>query len=338
MRAHLELDRLPPLSVAQLRGRLSDTTLVELVQSAGELHAVVLTDRSCHLYDVGAVEAVTAANDFVLFALRRLAIRRGDRAAGAVGSLRQACDELDQLLFGRLRLPDGPIVVVPTGSLHQIPWAALPTLAGRDVTVAPSATMWLRAAAAAHHESPRLLFIAGPGLPGASNEVRHLAAHYDNAVTLADDDATVAAALAAMEDADFVQIAAHGRFRADSPMFSHLALFDGPLTIYDLERLRSAPEVVTLSACQAASARVYLGDEILGTASVLLGLGVRTVVAPLVDVPDEATARLMVAMHDHLRKGDPCHRALRMAAAEMRDGGDPLEWMAAASFIAIGAA
>ena len=114
-----------------------------------------------------------------------------------------------------------------------------------------------------------------------------------------------------MEDADFVQIAAHGRFRADSPMFSHLALADGPLTIYDLERLRSAPEVVTLSACQAASARVYLGDEILGTASVLLGLGVRTVVAPLVDVPDEATARLMVAMHDHLRKGEPCHRALR---------------------------
>ena len=106
-----------------------------------------------------------------------------------------------------------------------------------------------------------------------------------------------------MEDADFVQIAAHGRFRADSPMFSHLALADGPLTVYDLERLRSAPEVVTLSACEAASSRVYLGDEILGTASVLLGLGVRTVVAPLVEVPDEATTRLMVAMHGQLGDG-----------------------------------
>ena len=312
--------------------------LVELVQSDGVLHAVVMTAGSCQLRELGPVEAVTTTNDFVLFALRRLAIRQGERGAAAIDSLRHSCDELDQLLFGGLDLPAGPVVVVPTGSLHQIPWAALPTLADRDVTVAPSATMWLHAANAPHHESPRLLFIAGPGLPGASSEVVELATHARDAVALTGQDATVAAALSAMEDADFVQIAAHGRFRADSPMFSHLALWDGPLTIYDLERLRSAPEVVTLSACQAASARVYLGDEILGTASVLLGLGVRTVIAPLVDVPDEATARLMVAMHAHLRRGEPCHRALRLAAAELRAGAGPLEWMAAASFIAIGAA
>jgi len=282
-----------------------------------------------------APEAVTT-NDFVLFGLRRLAIRHGDRAAGALASMRQAAGELDALLFGALDLPPGPVVVVPTGALHQVPWAALPSLAARDLTVAPSAAMWSPAAALPHHRSPRMLFVAGPGLPGAAAEVRHLADQYDRATALTDGDATVTAALAAMEDADFVQIAAHGRFRADSPMFSHLALANGPLTVYDLERLRSAPEVVTLSACEAASSRVYVGDEILGTASVLLGLGVRTVVAPLIEVPDDATTRLMVAMHDHLRAGEPCHRALRRAAAELA-GGEPLEQMAAAAFLAIGA-
>ena len=298
---------------------------------------MVVTATSCRLHEIGPVRTAVATNDFVLFALRRLAIRSGDRALGAMASLRQAAQELDALLFGPLALPDGPVVVVPTGALHQVPWAALPTLAGRDLTVAPSAAMWSRAAAAAHHPAPRMLFVAGPGLPGAVAEVEQLARRYADATTLTGDDATVAAALAAMEDADFVQIAAHGRFRADSPMFSHVTLADGPLTIYDLEQLHSAPEVVTLSACEAASSRVYLGDEILGTASVLLGLGVRTVVAPLVEVPDDATTRLMVAMHRHLGAGEPCHRALRLAAAELRASGDPLEHMAAVSFMAIGA-
>jgi tetratricopeptide (TPR) repeat protein len=336
LRARREPDRLPPLAVGDLRHRLADTVLVELVQSAGVLHAVVLTASSCRLHEIGPVRTATTTNDFVLFALRRLAIRRGERAVSALASLHQAAKELDDLLFGSLDLPAGPVVVVPTGALHQVPWAALPTLAGRDLTVAPSAAVWSRAAGVSHHHQPRMLFVAGPGLPGAAAEVQQLAGQYRDATVLTGDRATVAAALAAMEEADFVQIAAHGRFRADSPMFSHVTLADGPLTVYDLERLRSAPEVVTLSACEAASSRVYLGDEILGTASVLLGLGVRTVVAPLVEVPDEATTRLMLAMHGHLSAGQPCHRALRLAATELAGGG-PLEQMAAAAFMAIGA-
>jgi hypothetical protein len=337
LRARHEPDRLPPLVVSEVRRRLGDTVLVELIQSAGALHAVVMTATTCRVHQLGSVRATTTMNDFVLFALRRLAIRHGDRAIAALASLQQASRELDALLFGALDLPDGPVVVVPTGALHQVPWAILPTLAERDLTVAPSAAMWSRAAAIPHHETPRMLFVAGPGLPGAAAEVDQLAGQYDRATTLVGERATVAAALAAMEHADFVQIAAHGRFRADSPMFSHVTLWDGPLTVYDLEQLHSAPEVVTLSACEAASSRVYLGDEILGTASVLLGLGVRTVVAPLVEVPDDATTRLMLAMHGHLVAGMPCHRALRLAATELAAGGDPLERMAAAAFIAIGA-
>ena len=36
-------------------------------------------------------------------------------------------------------------------------------------------------------------------------------------------------------------VAAHGTFRADSPMFSSLRLDDGPMTVHDVERLRRAP-------------------------------------------------------------------------------------------------
>ena len=37
---------------------------------------------------------------------------------------------------------DRELVVVPTGILMTVPWAALPGCAGRPVTVAPSATVW----------------------------------------------------------------------------------------------------------------------------------------------------------------------------------------------------
>ena len=43
-----------------------------------------------------------------------------------------------------LKLPDGPVVIVPTGALHGLSWGALPSLAGRPVTVSPSAELWHR--------------------------------------------------------------------------------------------------------------------------------------------------------------------------------------------------
>ena len=47
--------------------------------------------------------------------------------------------------------------------------------------------------------------------------------------------------LAALDGAWLAHIAAHGRFRADSPLFSSLRMHDGPLTVYDFEQLHRAP-------------------------------------------------------------------------------------------------
>ncbi|MFC4946126.1 CHAT domain-containing protein [Pseudonocardia sp. GCM10023141] len=57
-------------------------------------------------------------------------------------------ERLDALLLGPLAdLCDGrELVVVPTGALHAVPWAALPSCAGRPVSVAPSAALCMRAA------------------------------------------------------------------------------------------------------------------------------------------------------------------------------------------------
>ena len=134
-----------------------------------------------------------------------------------------------------------------------------------------------------------------------------------------------------MEGADLVHLAAHGTFRSDAPLFSSLRLADGPLTVYELERLRAAPDTLVLPACDAAVLEVRPGDELLGTAAALLGLGVGSVVAPVLPVPDEATTPLMLALHERLRRGSPPSVALAEAAA--RDTEDAV----ALAFVCIGA-
>jgi hypothetical protein len=70
--------------------------------------------------------------------------------------------------------------------------------------------------------------------------------------SLAGRSATAARVLAAIDGTGLAHIAAHGTFRADSPMFSSLRLADGPMTVHDVERLRRAPFRLILPAASPA--------------------------------------------------------------------------------------
>jgi CHAT domain-containing protein len=113
-------------------------------------------------------------------------------------------------------------------------------------------------------------------------------------------------------------VACHGVFRADNPLFSQLMLADGPLTMCDLSVLRRAPGLLVLSSCDAGLSAVHPDDELQGLAAALLGLGTRTVIAGLGPVDDEATARLMAALHERLGAGASPAEALATAHAEAR--------------------
>jgi len=154
-------------------------------------------------------------------------------------------------------------------------------------------------------------------------------------VVLAGGTATNARVLDAIDGARLVHIAAHGTFRADSPLFSSLRLDDGPLTVYDLERLRRAPRQIVLSSCDSGLAAPAGADELVGLASSLIPLGTAGIVATVVPVNDRAVVPLMSALHRHLRRGANLAEALRSAR-----GGCDAEPVAAAtawSFVALGA-
>lgn len=311
------------VDVGAVKTALGERWLVEFIAVEGELYAVTVTCDRVRLHHLGSAQ-IAEEKQYLLFAIRRVM-----STLAASHMLSATAARLDQALIHPLGVPDGvALVVVPTGLLHGLPWAALPSLAGRPITVAPSAAVWLgeRTWRPAGHA---VTVIAGPQLPGASEEVRQVAEQYLAARTLTGPDATAAAVAAALEDTDIAHLAAHGSFRADSPLFSSILLADGPLTVYELERLQRAPQTVVLASCDAAVSAVHLGDELLGTATALIGLGVRWVIAPVMRVPDYQTAPFMVALHRRMLAGDSPPAALAHARPDQNQA-------VAAAFICIG--
>jgi len=321
-----------PFIAADLLAQLDDTDLLELTDVDGQLYAVVAAGGRLRLTHVGPTQGAIRALDHALFALRREGSRRG--------SYRLDLAEIGQRLEASLLggsvglLRDGPVVIVPTGRLQSVPWGLMPSLRDRATAVAPSASAWLRARRASRPEKPRVVLVGGPGLSTGDAEVRRLAAQYPDAVVLADGVAVTERVMAAIDGAWLVHMAAHGTFRADSPLFSAIELDDGPLTVYDLERLRRAPYRVVLSSCSSAVGAAVGADELLGLVSALISLGSAGVVASVVPVNDPATVPLMLSLHDHLRSGSGLAEALTLARHAA--GTDSVARSTAHSFIALG--
>jgi CHAT domain len=331
----------PRVSVSALSETLGERALAELVAIDGTLHAVVIAEGRATLHDLGTVERVAAEVDWLRFGLQRLG---GDAPAGRdvtrpLNGIARAASKLDAFLLEPLaaRIDGRELVVVPTAALHSVPWSVLPSLQGRALTIAPSASSWHARASASSPRGGDVVFVAGPDVERAGAELDSLQRMYPAARRLDGGGATAADVLAALDGARLAHIAAHGSFRADNPLFSSLRVADGPLTVYDLEALRRAPSTLVLSACESGLSGVRPGDEVMGLASVLLALGTNVLVASIVPVPDDATRRLMCVFHEHIAAGVAPAPAL--AAAQARVAAEDASGLAAAAgFLCLGGA
>lgn len=307
-------------TVGALAAALGERVLVEYVAFAGELWAVTVASGRARLWPLGDLASIRAETNQLRFALSRLVTGR-DRpmlAEAASEAFGYAAARLDRLLVGPMArlLADRALVVVPTGTLHAVPWGVLPSRRGRPFTVAPSAGHWLSARDRPPRSARRAALVAGPGPATAPAEVAALAALYPEAISLVEEGATVAGALAAFRRSDLAHVAAHGLFRTDNPLFSAVQLADGPLTVYDLEGAGPPPSTIVLSTCDGGRSAVAPGDELMGLAATLLNLGATTVVGSSLPVPDESTRALMLAFHAGLSSKGPA-AALAAAASEV---------------------
>ncbi len=384
-------------SITQLLAELGTARLVQIVEIEGDLHLLVCGSGRVRQFTAGRLADAAREIDYARFGLSRLAHgrpagrhpagrrppgrapgqdlgRAPGQAAGrpenALAVLEQTGRRLQDVLLGTAairHLGSGPVIIVPPGRLHAVPWALLPALRDRELSVAPSARAWLRARTAVPPDRRDLVLVHGPGLGSEGSEVPALAADspggamnngggvvgeaaslmpgngtapgggvaLEGATVLADGTATAARVLAAIDGAWLVHIAAHGTFRADSPLFSSLRMDDGPLTVHDFERLRRAPYRLILPCCDSGLLAPAGADELLGLTSTLVPLGTAGIVAAVGPVNDKAAACLMLRLHRGLRDGRTLSEALRDARRDL--GNDPVQIATGLSFIALGA-
>jgi tetratricopeptide (TPR) repeat protein len=335
-----------PVTVGALREHLGGRVLIAYGLLGGDLMAVVVEPRRSRIAALGTLSPVTQELRALLFALRRLA---QDRPPGQHAAARASADlrirRLTELLVAPLRVAaDAELVIVPQPGLDGVPWAALH---GSPVSLAPSATFWARTAAAADTRQATgggesVALVAGPGLPGAVEEVAALGGLYESAqyesvqriMPPASVSDTVAGALAG---ADLAHLACHGMLRSDNPMFSSLMLSDGPMTVQEIYARGLAPRRLILASCESGSQTSYAGDEVLGFVGALLARGTLGIIASAAVVPDVPAVGLMTALHRRLSAGSTLARALHEARAA-QDTADPASFVNWCSFNAHGAA
>jgi tetratricopeptide (TPR) repeat protein len=321
--------------VGRLLERLGGGRLVEIAVLDGRVQVLLCGDGRVRRFAGGAVAEAEREAEHVQAGLRRLAHPGAEARLPVVEASGR---RLEELLLGEAaaRLGSGPVVVVPPARLHQVPWALLPSLRDRVLSVSPSASSWLRARETEPTPGGRRVLVRGPGLATGGAEVPEVAGRYGRPTVLEHEDARASRVLEELDGAALAHIAAHGTFRADSPMFSSLRMADGPLIVHDFERLARSPYRIILSSCDTARLASVGADELLGLVAALLPLGTAGVVASSAPVNDEAVVALMLALHKGVSAGLSLAEALRDARAALP--GDAPHQATGWAFTAFGAA
>ncbi|WP_166347106.1 CHAT domain-containing protein [Phytoactinopolyspora limicola] len=318
-----------------------DLTLVSVVGVRdGHFHVTVASRGRVARRVAGRVADVYPEVDYARFALRAAALAPESAAAALLDGLEASLTRLEEVLLGPAvrMIGDGPVVIVPPGKIQSAPWGALPSLRHRPVTVAPSATAWLRARTARPPSTAgrgRTALIAGANLDTSGAEVIALADLYPDATVLTGSRATVAETLRAIDGVDLAHVGAHGRYRGDSPMFSSLELADGPVTVLDFEQLECPPYRLLLTACESGVGSPTGADELLGLATSLSALGTAGVLTSIVPISDTESVPFSLVVHERLAAGADLAGAL-LTAREAADG--PVATATAWAFLALGAA
>ncbi|AQZ69928.1 Tetratricopeptide TPR_4 [[Actinomadura] parvosata subsp. kistnae] len=298
----------------RVRAELGRAALVEYVADGDALLAVLLSEDRLVLRRLGPLRPVMDT----IVRLRHALRRNSGRA-----DVEEAATELERLVLRPFaaELADRPLVVVPVGALHTVPWGALPSLRERPVSVAAGAAAWMRARTARTARCggpPRVVAAAGPSLRHAQSEVEHVLACHPGGRQVA---GRVGPVLEALGTADIVHLAAHGAFHARSPLVSGITLEDGQLMAYDLLDVSRSAALVVLSACNAGMSRAPVEGAPLGLPGTFLAKGSACVVAGMVPVEDETARAVMSTFHELLAAGRSPDVALAMAAAKADETG-----------------
>ncbi len=249
------------------------------------------------------------------------------------------------------------LIIIPDGSLHRLPFDALredptsaPVATRYQITLAPSASMWLkwRTATSTGVQRPALV-VADPALPGyaatrtaeadtyrvgtgllplpqARREGRAIVRALGTSSRMFSGKDATETLIKQQNLADYrvLHFATHAVIDDQHPERTAVLLApgddereDGYLQVREIADLRLSGQLVMLSACQSVGGTVVAGEGALGLAHGFFRAGARAVVATLWPIRDEDAAEAFRLVGLQLGQGSTVAHAVAAARREL---------------------
>ena len=268
------------------------------------------------------------------------------RAPSAGAELKAASTRLGGLLFeGISTADDRPVVIVPHGVLHYVPFEVL-TLQNRlvierhAVSYAPSLNALVQLRNAPANTAPfRVLAVGNPAvadapasaergdvenlallgpLPFAEQELHAIGRTFRDRTRILSGASARESGLrdSSLPQYSVIHFATHGLVSDAQPKRSGLLLApeageDGLLQMSEIYGLGLKANLVVLSACQTALGREITGEGLIGLSRAFFYAGARAVVATLWNLNDRFAAEFVERFYSELNQGHSSEEALR---------------------------
>ena len=340
-----------PLRLAEIQQRLpSQVQLVQYTLLPDKLAIWIVSQRR---FDSLEKQITATALEEKVDAYQAAIVNKAKPA-----EIKQAAQELYQLLIPSDLTHGQQLCLVPDKSLHQLAFATLVSPAGRYLLedyalfYAPSASVLVLASENAKRKEQvsdeRLLSIGNPHFDRAENpnlphledaesEARITAANYRKSQALLGDEATKEKFLRSFTGVEVVHFAGHFVTNRTSPGNSKLLFASGDLRSSELAAYKlPLAKLVVLSACETFIERYNTSEGAIGVARTLLALGAPVVVASQWRVDSTPTRDLMIAFHGNRKqKRMTSAESLRQAQLELMNRSEtsaPFYWAAFSLF------
>ena len=230
------------------------------------------------------------------------------------------------------------ILIIPDGALNDLNFETL-LVAGpklhyliEDTTIVNASSLRLVTLSSQARSGRRKLLLLGdpispndnyPELPDAAVEINRIESHFapSDRTAFTRSEATTQAYLNSNpEQFSYIHFAAHATASSLSPLdsaviLSKIAPEDDTYKLYarDIVRRPVQADLVTISACNSAGKRRYMGEGLVGLSWAFLRAGAHNVIAALWQTSDSATPQLMDRLYGELAAGHSPDAALRAA-------------------------
>lgn len=339
-----------PVKLDELRRKLqTGEVIIEYVLDVNSSHAVVITNRGLEIHRLPPrVEIDRLAKQFL-----GAVMKNGDFSDTA------------QMLFKDLISPFidhsvKTLILVPDGSLHSLPFAALIDGDGHylcqrfNIFSSPSASVYFKLAnSSAGSQTTRsflgvayspsqsaemasasirtALDLRGASLaplPFAREEVTKAAAALGASATILDGEKATETSLKTQPLSTFrmIHFAVHAVGNDLEPDRAALVLNPGSIAddglwqAREIRQTRLNADAIVLSACETGVGKLQGQEGVMNLARAFFSSGAKSVVASLWNVDDRATASVMESFYQHLATGVAVDEALRQAQVDFIKG------------------